>query len=198
VLNRYFATGALIAITSSGALLVAQSPAEPTPSQTTPSPAASRAAPASAQTAEKTATTTLTGCVYREKDIPGRAPNVAERVGIGEDYIFAEMPSSPIASRTPSSASGAPAPVGTTGTASAMYKLHHIDSDQVKPLVGRRVEVVGQIETKPGDQAAPAPGQQSSTLDKVVGHDEVNLAEIAVSSIREVAGTCPATPAPRP
>jgi hypothetical protein len=154
-----------------------------------------RPAPATAQTAEKTAPTTLTGCVYREKDIPGRAPNVAERVGIGEDFILAEMPSSPIASRTPP---GTSAPVGTSGTALAMYKLHHVDSDIVKPLVGKRVEVVGQIETEPGDQIAPAPGQRSSKLDKVVGHDEVNLSEIAVSSNHEVAGTCPATPAPRP
>lgn len=193
MLNRYLATGALVALTGSGALLVAQSePGQATPSQT--SPATSRPAPATAQTAEKTAPTTLTGCVYREKDIPGRAPNVAERVGIGEDFILAEMPSSPIAARTPSAVPGTSAPVGTSGTALAMYKLHKIDSDQVKPLVGRRVEVVGQIETKPGDQIAPAPGQQSSKLDKVVGHDEVNLSEVAVSSIREVAGSCPAKP----
>jgi hypothetical protein len=31
------------------------------------------------------ATTVLTGCVYNEKDVPGRAPNVAERAGIAED-----------------------------------------------------------------------------------------------------------------
>ena len=192
MLNRYFATGALIALTGSGALLVAQaSSGQATPGQT-PS-ATSRPAPATAQTAEKTAPTTLTGCVYREKDIPGRAPNVAERIGIGEDYIFAEVPSSPIASRTPA-APGTAAPVGTSGTALAMYKLHHVDGDQVKPLVGRRVEVVGQIETEPGDQVAPAAGQKSSTLDKVVGRDEVNLSKISVSSIREVAGTCPAKP----
>ena len=187
MLNRYFATGALVALASSGALIAAQSsPGQATPSQTPP--ATSRPAPVTAQTAEKTAPTTLTGCVYEEKDIPGRAPNVAERVGIGADFILAEMPTSPIASR------GAAAPVGTSGTALAMYKLHKIDSDKVKPLVGHRVEVVGQIETEPGDQVAPAPGQQSSKIDKVVGHDEVNLSEVAVSSIREVAGSCPAKP----
>jgi hypothetical protein len=35
-------------------------------------------------------TTTLTGCLYREDQVPGRKPNIAERAGILEDYILAD------------------------------------------------------------------------------------------------------------
>ena len=35
-------------------------------------------------------TTTLSGCLYREDQVPGRKPNVAERAGILEDYILAD------------------------------------------------------------------------------------------------------------
>ena len=31
---------------------------------------------------------TVEGCLMREADVPGRRPNVAERAGIGEDYIL--------------------------------------------------------------------------------------------------------------
>src|SRR5690349_18916411 len=77
--------------------------------------------------------TTLTGCVYQEKDVPGRAPNLAERAGIGEDYILAEL-----------SAAEAAKPTGTTGaavpTTYSMYKLEKIADTQLKSAVGKRVE----------------------------------------------------------
>jgi hypothetical protein len=151
---------------------------------------------------EKTAATTVVGCVYREKDVPGRAPNVVERAGVLEDYILAEMPSSPIASgRAPDSTAtstpgAAPSAVGTSGAARAMYKLEFVDGEKLKSMVGKRVEVVGRIDAEKGDQVAPAPGQASSTTDKVIGRDRVNLSEFEVSTIKEVAGTCPTTPAP--
>ena len=194
MVNKYIATGALIALTGSGAMLSAQAP----------SPAAGGAAPQApkASVAERTAATTVVGCVYREKDVPGRAPNVAERAGVLEDYILAEMPSSPIASgrapdSTATSAPGAPpSAVGTSGAARAMYKLEFVDGDKLKAMVGKRVEVVGRIDAEKGDQIAPAPGQGSTTTDKVIGRDRVNLSEFEVATIKEVAGACPGTPAP--
>jgi hypothetical protein len=33
---------------------------------------------------------TFAGCLYREESIPGRTPNVAEKVGVGEDFILAD------------------------------------------------------------------------------------------------------------
>jgi len=198
VLNKYIVTGALAAITGSGALFAAQEPAGQGPGQAPAAPAAPRPAPVAA---EKSATTTLVGCVYREKDVPGRAPNVAERAGVLKDYIFAEVPSSPIASaqRPSDAAPGAPpAAVGTSGSSLAMYKLEGVDGDKLKTFVGRRVEIMGRIDAEAGDQVAPAPGQRSTTADKIVGHDRVNLSEFEVSSIKEAVGTCPANPDPRP
>ncbi len=193
-MNKYIVTGALVALTGSGVMLSAQAP---TQAPGAPAPQAPKAT-----VSERTATTTLVGCVYREKDVPGRAPNVAERAGILEDYILAEMPSSPIAGRAPdSTASNAPgAPptaVGTSGSASAMYKLEFVDDDKLKSMVGKRVEVVGRIDAEAGDSTAPSPGTKSSTTDKVLGRDKVDLSEFEVSSIKEVAGSCPTTPAAR-
>jgi hypothetical protein len=79
-----------------------------------------------------------------------------------------------------------------------MYKLQFVDSDKLKSLVGRRVQVVGRIDVEQGDQPAASPVQPTTTTDKVVGPDRVNLSELEVSSIKEVAGTCPSSPDPRP
>jgi hypothetical protein len=194
VVNKYIVTGALIALTGSGAIISAQAP---TQAPGAPAPQAPKAS-----VAEKTATTTVVGCVYREKDVPGRAPNVAERAGVLEDYILAEMPSSPIASgrapdSTATSTPGAPpSAVGTSGAARAMYKLEFVDDDKLKSMVGKRVEVIGRIDVEAGDSVAPAAGTKTTTTDKVIGKDRVDLSEFEVSSIKEVAGACPATPAP--
>jgi hypothetical protein len=88
-----------------------------------------------------------------------------------------------------------PAAVGTSGAASAMYKLEFVDDEKLKSMVGKRVEVVGRIDVGAGDQTAPAPGATTTTADKVIGRDKVNLAEFEVASIKEVAGTCPTSPA---
>jgi hypothetical protein len=168
------ATAAVVACSS--LVGVAQSP-----SSSTPAAPAQQTQP-QATTAQ--ASTTLTGCVYREKDVPGRAPNVAERAGVLEDYILADV--------KPASASGA---VGTSGAAShGMYKLELIADERLKAAVGKRVEVTGRIDADAGDSKSVAPSATSQT-DKAIGHDKVDLAEFEVSSMREVAGNCPATPA---
>jgi hypothetical protein len=197
-MKNYIAMGALAALAGSGVAFAAQAPAGQAPA-TLPAPQAqTQAAPAQG------ATTTLVGCVYRERDVPGRAPNVAERIGVLEDYIFAEVPSSPIASaRSPESTAAAapgstPGAVGTSGAMGSMYKLEFVDDDKLKDMVGKRVEIVGRIDAEAGDQAAPAPGTRTTTADKVLGRDRVDLAEFEVSTIKEVAGTCPANPDPKP
>lgn len=195
MVNKYIVTGALVALTGSGVMLSAQAQ---TQAPGAPAPQAPKAT-----VSEKTATTTVVGCVYREKDVPGRAPNAAERAGILEDYILAEMSSSPVGSgrapdSTASNAPGAPpTAVGTSGAASAMYKLEFVDDDKLKTMVGKRVEVTGRIDVDSGDQAVPAPGTKSSTVDKVIGRDKVELSEFEVASIKEVAGSCPTSPAAR-
>jgi hypothetical protein len=134
---------------------------------------------------------TLTGCVYREQDVPGRAPNVAERAGVLEDYILADVKPASMPGAT-----GTPGAVGTSGAAShGMYKLELIADEQLKAAVGKRVEVTGRIDAEAGDSKSAASPAASPT-DKAIGRDKVNLAEFEVASMREVEGSCPATPAP--
>jgi hypothetical protein len=188
---RNYVRASGIAVLCSGVLLVPevgmgnqaqQPPAQPTTSQ--PSAAATQP------------TTTLAGCVYREKDVPGRAPNVAERAGILEDYILAEV--TPTESqRTPSTAT--PGTAGTSGVAksSAMYKLELIDDNKLKALVGKRVEVIGRIDAEAGDKPATAGTPATTPTDRAIGRDRVDLPEFEVTSIREVTGTCPPQPSVR-
>jgi hypothetical protein len=138
--------------------------------------------------------TVLTGCVYNEQDVPGRAPNVAERAGIAEDYILADIKPAESGDPRPTGTSGTTA--GTTANAASMYKLEFVDDAKLKALVGKRVEVSGRIDAEPGDAKRPAAtAPQPSTTDKVIGRDLVDLAEFEVASIKEVPGTCPAKPA---
>ena len=139
----------------------------------------------SAQTA---ATTTLVGCVYEEKDVPGRAPNVAERAGVLEDYILAEI--SPAEAAKPTGTSGTNRP-----TTYSMYKLEKAADSELKALVGKRVEVTGRIDAEAKDSAGQPPASvQTNKTDKIVGHDRIDLPEFEVSSIKAVSGTCPAKP----
>jgi hypothetical protein len=133
--------------------------------------------------------TTIVGCVYEEKDVPGRAPNLAERAGILEDYILAEI--SPAEAARPTGTSGA----ASNPTTYSMYKLEHTADSELKALVGKRVEVTGRIDASATDATGQPPASaQTNQTDRVVGHDRINLPEFEVTSIREVAGSCPAKP----
>jgi hypothetical protein len=202
VLNRYLLTGALAAACS-GALLTAQAQQPQPPSPAQPQTPTTTQRPSSETAAQKAVTTTtVVGCVYRERDIPGRAPNVAERAGIGEDYILAEVSGQASAGAgatagatgtAGSQAGSKPSATGTSGTTGPMYKLEDVDDDKLKVMIGKRVEVTGRVD--PESAAAPSsPGATTSTTDKVVGRDRVNIAEFEVTTIKEVSGACPTTP----
>jgi hypothetical protein len=182
VRNQYVIAAAL-AFSCSGILAAqAQSPAS---AQQPSSP--------QRQDASQKSPATITGCVYREQDVPGRAPNPAERAGILEDYILAEIPAAGTGTK------------GATGTAGSvqpqfgtMYKLEHADDEKLKALVGKRVEVTGHKDKEAGDSSrTPAATPPTSQADKAIGRDRVDLAEFEVTSIKEVSGTCPAKPTAR-
>jgi hypothetical protein len=188
VISNYFRASA-VAVLCSGAVVVAQAGASGQAQQPPPQPAPQ-------QPAVSQPSTTLTGCVYREQDVPGRSPNVAERAGVLEDYILAEV--------TPSQPQGAPstATPGTTGTSGtaksgAMYKLELVDDAKLKAAVGKRVEVIGRIDAEAGDKTATSPTPPTTPTDRAIGRDTIDLPEFEVTSIREVPGTCPAKPSAR-
>ncbi len=238
-MKRYI-FGSAAAVLCAGSLVAAQAQAPATPGQA-PQPPQSGVQgerPTSAQ-AGGSATTTITGCVYREEDVPGRTPNVAERAGVLEDYILADV-RMPAGSATGTSgaagggavgaggAAGAGATAGTAGTGAGMYKLELIADERLKALVGKRVEVTGRMDREAGDTGgttrAPAtpgagsgnPGSGGDTAarpgsttgaggagagqgqaDRSAGPDRIELPEFEVTSIREIAGTCAATPSGR-
>jgi hypothetical protein len=143
-------------------------------------------------------TTTVIGCVYREQDIPGRSPNVAERVGVLEDYILAEVGGAGASTATPGETAGTSGTTGTSGTLSSggkMYKLEHVKDERLSSFVGKRVEVTGRIDAEAGDQTrATGTSGTTATPDQSAGPDKVNLPEFEISSIRETSGSCPAQP----
>jgi hypothetical protein len=61
--------------------------------------------------------------------------------------------------------------------------------EKLSEVVGKRVEVTGTIDRESGDTAAPG-----AAADRSVGPDSIELPEFEVTSIREVAGSCPAAP----
>jgi len=115
---------------------------------------------------------------------------VAEKAGVLEDYILADV--------RPAAASGGTAgAIGTSGTAAKapMYKLELIADEKLQAVVGKRVEVTGRIDAEAGDaKAQPATPPTTSPTDKAIGHDKIDLPEFEVSSMKEVAGNCPASP----
>jgi uncharacterized protein YdeI (BOF family) len=133
--------------------------------------------------------TTLVGCLYREDQVPGRKPNVAERAGILEDYILADAS---IKSAKPGATPGATGTAGTAPSSGKMYKVEGPSDEQLKSLVGKKVEVMGRIDPEGRPGAKPASPQP----DRGLGPDQINLPEFEASSIREIAGACPASPAP--
>jgi hypothetical protein len=132
-----------------------------------------------AQSATQGSATTVVGCLYREDQVQGRSPNVAERAGILEDYIL--VAASPSSDRSGVSA-GATGAIGTTAS-SRMFKVEGIEDDRLKVMVGKRVEVSGRVDS-----------DVEGRRDRSLGPDQINLAEFEAQSIREVAGECPATP----
>ena len=200
MMKTYLLSGT-IAMMCAGALAAAQAPAEQPnqtrPEQTTQSPPTTTAQPSTPRpaTGQQAAMTTLTGCLYRESEIPGRQPNVAERAGILEDYIL--VVSAPAGGAAqPGATTGATGTSGAAGSAPAakMYKVELIPDEQLRAHVGKRVEIAGKIDAGSArgtsGAAAPAP-------DRGLGPDQIELPEFEATSIKEVTGNCAPTPSVR-
>jgi hypothetical protein len=141
--------------------------AQTSPQSTTPADTASQAA-------SQGSGATMVGCLYKEAQVPGRSPNVAERAGVLEDYIL--VGAAPASSAQQSSTSA-------SSTSGRMFKVEGIDDDRLKAMVGKRVEVSGRVDP-----------DVEGRRDQSLGPDKINLPEFEAQSIREVSGECPATP----
>jgi hypothetical protein len=186
-MRKYVLSGAL-AVVCAGSLAAAQQ--SPATSQPTTQPGTTATQPA--------ASTTLVGCLYHEKDVPGRQPNVAEQAGVMEDYILADAKTAAQPGAATPGATGTAGSVPATGN---MYKVEQIADEKLRPLVGKRVEVTGRIDPEgatPRGTTGAAPGAAGAKPDRGLGPDQINLPELEATSIREVSGTCPAKPAKPP
>lgn len=174
MLNRMIVLGALI-----GGLAAPDAAGQAQESRSAPSQAAVTVKP----------TVTLTGCLYREDQVPGRTPNIAERAGILEDYILADA-TMPDGQTGP----GGGAAVGTSGVTPATgswYKVENIRDTRLKALLGKRVAVTGRIDPEGRGRLGVGGGPRP---DRGLGPDVLSLPEIEASSIREVSGSCPSKP----
>jgi hypothetical protein len=193
-MTRFWMGSAAAVMAVSIAGVNAQSTGSQTPQTQTPQTSASQQAMGE--------TTTLKGCVYKEDAIPGRTPNVAERAGVMEDYILVVSDKSASASATGTgtsgTATGSQTATGTSGAASMhkAFKLENIADERLSAVVGKMVEVTGRIDAEAGDKArtGTATGTSGTTPDRSVGPDQIELAEFEVTNLKEVEGTCPATP----
>ena len=120
--KQFLANTIAAALMSGGLVTHTQTPGAPVQTQ---QPTSGAAAAQATQGTE----TTLVGCLYRERDVPGRSPNIVERVGIGDDFIIADA--RPAGSRAEGLASG------------RMFTVEKVDDEQLTALVGHRVEVIG-------------------------------------------------------
>ena len=210
MLKKHVITGALVATFAAAAAgaqtppATSGSPSQPGTTTTTQpgTPSGSTDTTADQSAASQRGSTTLTGCVYEEKDVPGRSPNVAEQAGILEDYILAVSDEAGASGSTTGAAGTSGSTAGTSGTMSSaagthakMFKLEHADDDKLKNLVGKRVEVMGRVDAEAGDRPAGTSG--SAGADQSMGPDQIELPEFEITSIREVSGDCPAKPAAR-
>jgi len=211
--KRYLLSGA-VAVLCSAAMTSAQTPTTGASPQVPPSgqqqrPTTSQPASPAATTTDRASMTTLVGCLVREQDVPGHSPNVAERAGVLEDYILTSVSAGSAAGAVGTSGSATPGAIGTAGSASmgSMYKIEGISDTQLKSLVGKRVEVIGELdkddarrESAAASPSAASPGAapQAGAAAKTGGFaGKDDWAEFKAASIKEVSGSCPSPAANR-
>jgi hypothetical protein len=115
----------------------------------------------------------LVGCLYREADValPGARNEAAK------GFVLALV----------TVGSSGPAPASGT-----MYRIEKLTEMQLSPHVGKRVEVVGQIEADADDLHVSQTGV--ATTGRKSDAADAKLPELDAISIREVSGSCPARP----
>jgi hypothetical protein len=159
-------------------MLFAQQPPRPNPPEPTNPQTPTNPQPPSTATQrtddDRDRMVTATGCLKQEKDVPGAQPNVAERAGVGEDFILTQ------AKLTKGSAGAAP---GRTG---AMYKISGLDDEKLRSHSNQQVEVQGRL----NDRTAITGTQKPTTPGPGTAPDEVQ--EIRATSIKMLAATCSA------
>ena len=189
-MKRVFVGAALATTVTLGMVASAQSTGQP-PAQ----PPATAQAPAQQPPAKAPEQqVTLVGCVQTEDDYR-KAHNLAKGgvvgtgVGSGNEFV--------LISASMSSA-GAPAATGTAGTTAegSAFEISGPKEADLKPFVGKRVEITGKLKAaEKSATGAPTGGATAGTPPTGVDvtSQDLKLREVDMVSVKESAGTCPAS-----
>jgi hypothetical protein len=145
-----------VCIMLAGAIAMAQTPSQPSTSRQTSQPGLQGL---------DGQTVTVTGCLMREADVPGRQPTPTERAGVLPDFILTNVQ---VKSASPSGESPSGGAAGTRpGAASAAggtnIKLVKVDNDEMKANVNRQVEVTGRLDVDGGAMGGTRTGTPGTT-----------------------------------
>jgi hypothetical protein len=155
----------------------AQAPV-PTPPTPATAPRSAPDRPDDRLPAAAAAPVTVEGCVAAENDVPGRAANAAEQVGIRQDFILTSA--KVVKGTAPAAAAANPSDGVISRALQPMFEIGGLRAEQLQSHVGRRVRIVGTFEnTGPRDPDASR-------------NDE--LVELNGSTIVQIPGACPALP----
>jgi hypothetical protein len=142
--------------------------------------AAQQPIPATPQpTPDQSPSVTATGCLKQEKDVPGGRPNVAERAGVGEDFILVNAK---VTRGSAGAASASPTGKGLT------FKVEGLDDEKLRALLNQQVEVQGRLGMVGSATPAPTPGQPPAERGVRTPPDEVQ--EIRATTIKSIAASC--------
>ena len=127
-------------------------------------------------TPDNTSVTVIaTGCLKMEKDLPGAKPNMAERAGVGDDFVLTDV-----------KLSKGDMPTGTTAAATPgrpkMFKIEGLDDSQLKPHVNHKVEIQGKWGEP--NKASTAAGTAGAT------DNADDLREIEAVAVKMISATC--------
>jgi hypothetical protein len=137
---------------------------------------------------------TATGCLRQERDVPGMAPDLAERAGLGEDFVLTNAKLTSVA--MPSTPPGADSSGSARRPSSAMYRITGLDNDKLQPLLNQRVEVTGRLLPSPrATEIAPPtvdPERQPEAEAQPQRGRAEDLPQIRASAIKAIAASCTA------
>jgi hypothetical protein len=168
-----------------------QQPAQPQPRTQTTTPAPQNPGAAGQMV-------TVAGCIQSEADYRkarnlGRGGTAGTGVGVGNEFVLIDTKMA--SAGAPPTAGAVTGATGTTGAAAQDYKLTGANEGKASQFVGKRVEITGTL--KPAGTAGaartggPTAGGPAPRIDVFAGED-LKLRELEMTSVREMAGTCPA------
>ena len=138
---------------------------------------------------------TVEDCLVREKDVPGRQPNTAERAGVMEDFILTNAkivkgghtPPDAAATATTGTTATGEQTAGTSGAAGKMFEVRGLNETELQQFVGQRVEIEGKVD--PADIADRSREKANPT-----GEPAGDLPELKGMVIRKATSAEPCTP----